>query len=724
MMTEISGQLERVTFASEETGFCVCRVKVKGERKPITAVGHIINPSPGEFLVMKGNWIRHPRYGEQFQIETCQTAAPATQAGMIKYLGSGLIKGIGPVMAKRIVGRFREKALDVIENDVDQLKQINGIGAKRIGKIRQAWEEQKEIRQVMVFLQSHGVSSGYAAKIYKQYGNDAISVVQANPYRLADDIFGIGFLTADKIAGQLGISPDSDIRIQAGIRYVLHKLSDQGHVCYPFPDLVSKTLEMLDVPALLIEKAIDACSREKKVTIETVSLQSSGEAENHDRLVFLTKYYFCENEIAIRLNRLNITQKSFASINASKAVEWVNSKLSIKLADKQVEAVKTAVTEKILVITGGPGTGKTTIINAILKIFRKKEARVLLAAPTGRAAKRMSETTWHRAVTIHRLLEYSPGIGGFKKNRKKPLNCDVLIIDEASMVDTILMYHLMQAVPDTAILILVGDVNQLPSVGAGNVLNDIISSRRFPVVMLDTIFRQAQKSLIVVNAHRINQGKFPVIDNKREKSNFYFIKKESPEDVTATILDLVQRRIPDRFGFDPLDDIQVLTPMHRGIAGASNLNVELQQILNPHPVRLTRGAWEFRVGDKVMQIRNNYDKNAFNGDIGRIINIDLQDQKVMVRFDGTDTEYDITELDEIVLAYAVSVHKSQGSEYPAVIIPVITQHYILLQRNLVYTAVTRGKKLVVLVGTSRALAIAINTAKANDRYTRLSYRLQ
>lgn len=714
---QLTGQLERVTFSSDETSFCVCRVKVKGEKNPVTVVGYLPDPSPGELLVMTGKWVRHPKFGPQFQIDTCRTAAPATRSGIIKYLGSGLIKGIGPVMARRIVQRFTDNALNIIECNVEKLLEIDGIGPRRVEMIKTAWEEQKEIREVMLFLQSHGVSSGYAAKIFKQYGQKSVEIVQENPYQLAEDIFGIGFQTADKIAQNLGIAADSEIRIKAGILYVLYRLSDDGHVCYPYEQLIDAVHDILEVDHRLIGRACAAVKDDGKIVIETLPDTST-------RLIFLSKFYFCENEIAIRMNTLKNHPGTGIAFQTEKALQWIGKELSIRLADKQLTAIRTALDEKVLVITGGPGTGKTTIINAILQIYKKKNARILLAAPTGRAAKRMSEAARHRAVTIHRLLDYSIGEGGFRRNRKNPLNCDLLIIDEASMVDTVLMHHLLKAVPDRATFILVGDVNQLPSVGAGNVLKDIIQSGQFPVVMLDTIFRQAKKSLIIVNAHRINDGKFPVIDNNRDSADFFFIAKEEPDAVLSTILDLVHNRLPARFRFNPMDDIQVLTPMHRGIVGASNLNHELQMLLNPNDRKVIRGPREFRVSDKVMQIRNNYDKGTFNGDIGRIISIDHQDQVLMIRYDGRDVAYDFTHLDEIIHAYAVSVHKSQGSEYPAVVIPVVTQHYMLLQRNLIYTAITRGKKLVVLVGSKKALAISINTVKAMERYTRLCHRLR
>ncbi|MEA1969023.1 MAG: ATP-dependent RecD-like DNA helicase [Thermodesulfobacteriota bacterium] len=724
-VTELAGQIERVTFSSEESGYTVARVKVKGERDLVTIVGGIANPSPGEILVMQGKWVNHLKFGMQFHVETYQTKVPATELGITKYLGSGLIKGIGPVMAKRIVKCFGAATLDIIEHDTPKLSEVEGIGKKRVCMIKQAWDDQKEIREVMLFLQSHGVSSGYAAKIFKRYGNESIEIVTQNPYRLAEDIFGIGFVTADKIAEKLGMERDAPARIEAGILYVLHKLSDEGHACFPYAELVQKIVEILEVNHDLVLDAVGRAVIENKIVIEDVNDDFSEFKENNKH-VFLAKYHFCEKGISARLKRLGKVCSSIRAVDSEKALEWVENQLTINLAGMQKQAVKSALDEKVLVITGGPGTGKTTIINAVIRIYSRLDVRIILAAPTGRAAKRMSEATGLKAVTIHRLLEYSMQKAGFQKNGKNQLSCDLLIIDEASMIDTILMHHLLKAVPETSLFVLVGDVNQLPSVGAGKVLNDIISSGLVNVTRLETIFRQAEKSMIVVNAHRINKGLLPGFNKERGKKNsdFFFIQREEPEAVLNTILDLVTRRIPKGFGFDAFNDIQVLTPMHKGTTGTGNFNQELQRVLNPGNNGVKRGVSEFRVADKVMQIKNNYDKDVYNGDIGRISRIDFTDQNMIINFDSKDVEYDFSELDEIVHAYAVSVHKSQGSEYPAVIIPVTTQHYVLLQRNLIYTAVTRGKRLVVLVGTKKALAMAVKNNKTSKRYTGLEQRLK
>jgi exodeoxyribonuclease V alpha subunit len=718
MLVDLQGQIERVTYTNDESGYTIAKLKVYGQRDLVTVVGNLMAPAPGEIIRMRGEWSNHPKYGEQFKIVQYKSMVPASVYGIEKYLGSGLIKGIGPIMAKRIVKVFGKETLEVIEKDTEKLAEVRGIGKKRIGMIRKAWEEQKEIREVMLFLQTHGVSSGYATKIFKQYGNRSIEVVKENPYRLAMDIFGIGFLTADRIAEKLGFAKDSDVRAEAGILYVLHQLSDEGHVYYPYEPLVEKCQEILEVERDAITRALGTIGAQEKVVIEDLNEEAGGKA------VYLAKFHFSETSVAARVRTLVNAPKSIRKIDSEKAVEWVQGQLSITLAEKQIEAVKTAIENKVMVITGGPGTGKTTIINAILKIFSKLKVARLLAAPTGRAAKKMSEATGYEAKTIHRMLEYSIQKGGFQKDEFDPLECDLLIVDEASMIDIILMHHLLNAVPVQATLILVGDVNQLPSVGAGNVLRDIIASRAVPVVELNEIFRQAKESLIIVNAHKINSGQIPPLKASREKlDDFYFIEQEDPEEVLKTVLDLVKKRIPRRFRVDPIDDIQVLTPMHKGTVGASNLNTELQKALNPSEDELIRGSRAFHVRDKVMQIRNNYDKEVFNGDIGRIARIDQENQEVTISFDGREVIYDYPDLDEIVLAYAVSVHKSQGSEYSAVIIPLLTQHYVLLQRNLIYTAVTRGKKLVVIVGTKKALTIAVRNNKTEKRYTYLKSRL-
>lgn len=715
MLADLQGQIERITYTNDDNGFTIAKVKVYGHRDLVTVVGTLMAPTPGEILKMRGEWANHPKYGEQFKVVHYRSMVPASVYGIQKYLSSGLIKGIGPIMAKRIVKKFGKGTLDIIENEIEKLARVAGIGPKRIGMIKKAWAEQKEIREVMIFLQTHGVSSGYATKIFKQYGSRSIAVVKKNPYRLATDIFGIGFVTADQIAEKLGFAKDSELRAEAGILYVLNQLSEEGHVYYPYELLIEKCQEILQVGREVVVNAFGSITLEKRIVIE--------EFKENNKAVYLSKFFVSETSIASLMKTLIGAPKSIRKIDSDKAIEWVQRQLSITLAKNQVEAIRCAVENKVMIITGGPGTGKTTIINAILKIFSRLGVKVLLAAPTGRAAKRMNETTGHEAKTIHRLLEYSIQKGGFQKNEEKPLDCHLLILDEASMIDTILLYHLLKAIPPEATFILVGDVNQLPSVGAGNVLKDIIASSAVPVVELNEIFRQAKESLIIVNAHKINNGIVPSLGLPGPKDDFYFIEQEDPEKVLSIILELTKERIPTRFRLDPVDDIQVLTPMHKGTVGAGNLNVELQQALNPGEDGLVRGNRNFRVNDKVMQIKNNYDKDVFNGDIGRITSIDQENHEVNISFDGRGVPYDHTDLDEIVLAYAVSVHKSQGSEYPAVIVPILTQHYVLLQRNLIYTAVTRGRRLVVIVGTKKAMSIGIGNDKTEKRYTYLRYRL-
>jgi len=722
-LTDLQGQIERITFTSEDTGYTVAKVKVYGVREPVTVIGNIVNPTPGEIIKMRGEWGNHPKFGEQFKIVFCQTTTPASVHGIEKYLGSGLVKGIGPVMAKRIVKMFKEKTLDVIENEIEKMAAVEGIGQKRIDRIKKAWEEQEEIRAVMIFLQSHGVSSAYAAKIYKRYGNDAIKIVQENPYQLATDIFGIGFLTADKIAQKLGFAKDSELRAQAGILYVLHEIADEGHVYFPYEKLIEKCREMLDIDREIIVRAMAAVSMDKRVVIEDINLNLAEYQENN-KAVYLSGYYTAEKYLAERLKKLVAAPKSIRRIDSGKAIEWVQERLSMTLAEKQIEAVRRAAENKVMVITGGPGTGKTTIINAILKIFSAIKAGIMLAAPTGRAAKRLSEATGQEAKTIHRLLEYNMRRGGFQKNEESPLVCDLLIVDEASMVDTLLMHHLLKALPVNATFIMVGDVNQLPSVGAGNVLRDIIDSGAIEVVQLNEIFRQARESSIIVNAHRINEGAFPnLIASQGQLDDFYFIEQEDPQKALELIVSLVKERIPRRFGLNCINDIQVLTPMHKGTVGAGNLNVEIQKALNPGEEGVLRGGRLYKVHDKVMQVVNNYEKEVYNGDIGMISSIDEEAKEIVVAIDEREIIYDYADLDELVHAYAVSIHKSQGSEYPAVVMPILTQHYVMLQRNLLYTGITRGKKLVVIVGTKKAMAIAVRNNKTQKRYTLLKERI-
>ena len=723
MDAELQGQIERITYQNEENGFVIAKVKVAGKRDLVTVVGNLTTASPGEILFMQGNWADHPKFGRQFKIVQCRTTTPATAHGIEKYLGSGLVKGIGPKMAKRIVKVFGTDTLQVIDEEIMRLTEVAGIGKKRIHMIQAAWAEQKEIREVMVFLQGHGVGSGYAVKIYKQYGCQSIAAVTENPFRLAMDIRGIGFITADKIAASLGFEKNAPQRAEAGVVFVLHELSNEGHVYFPYESLIEKAMAMLGVGREIVANAIADLAGTDHIVIEDVNLDVVEFRENN-KAVYLKKYYICETGASGRLKRLLSHGKAIRPVDVENALSWVQGQLRITLDSKQIDAVRMALEQKMLVITGGPGTGKTTIINAILKIYEQLNVAILLAAPTGRAAKRMSETTGHEARTIHRLLEYSMKDGGFQKNDDYPLACDLLIVDEASMIDTILLHHLLKAVPRAATMIFVGDVNQLPSVGAGNVLKDIIDSRCIPVAFLNRIFRQAKESRIILAAHDINKGIIPTFDSADQESDCYFIQKEMPEEVSSIILTLVQHRIPRRFGFDPMEDIQVLTPMHRGMIGAGNLNTVIQDALNPAQEGLEQGGRRYRVNDKVMQISNDYEKDVYNGDIGRITDINKEEQQVRVLFDAREVVYDFSDLDQLMLAYAISIHKSQGSEYPCVIIPLLTQHYILLQRNLLYTAITRGRRLVVFVGTRKALAIAVKNNKPVQRYTFLNHRLR
>jgi exodeoxyribonuclease V alpha subunit len=592
-------------------------------------------------------------------------------------------------------------------------------------KIAKAWDAQKEIRDVMIFLQSHGVSSAYAAKIFKRYGDRSVAVVKQNPYRLATDIYGIGFLKADSIARELGFASDSRARVEAGVLYKLQQLAEDGHVYFPYEPLIKECREILGVAPEPVVQAIASLNADRQVIIEDVNEGIEDFRENN-KAVYLKQFHQCEVGISNRLKALLSAPKSIRKIDSARAIEWVQQQLSFQPAENQQKAIRCALENKVMVLTGGPGTGKTTIVKAILKILSKLQIKMKLAAPTGRAAKRLNEMTGHQAKTIHRLLEYSIHKHEFLRNDRNPLDCDLLIVDEASMIDTVLMYHLLKAIPATATCIFVGDVNQLPSVGAGNVLKDMIGSGSIAVIELNEIFRQAKTSRIVVNAHKINAGQLPALSPSEifdPNNDFYFVKQDDPEKVLEIILELASSRIPRRFGFDPLDDIQVLTPMHKGVVGAANLNHRLQAVLNPADSAVMFGDHAFRVNDKVMQIRNNYDKEVFNGDIGRITAIDTRERRLTAVFDGREIVYDFSELHELVLAYAVSVHKSQGSEYPAVILPILTQHYILLQRNLIYTAVTRGRQLVVMVGSPKALAIGVNNSQTQQRFTRLRERL-
>jgi len=723
-METIYGYLERITFYNEENSFIVAKIQERGKHDLTTIVGNLAGLNPGETLKLSGKWVHNNKYGEQFQVEKCEALVPATVNGIEKYLGSGLIAGIGPVMARRIVREFGPDTLNVIENHPEALSRVEGIGAKRIAMISKAWQDQKEIKEIMIFLQGHGVSANYSARIYKQYGSASIEIVKNNPYQLAADVHGIGFATADKIAREMGIDPNSVIRAKEGAIYVLNQQMDEGHVYYPYDPLIDKTSEMLGIDREIVVRAIAALFEDRRIVLEDIGGPREDVLPNQ-KAVYLPAFHTSETNLAERLLCLNSGRPYNRPVDIEAVISWVERKLQIHLAEKQREAVFFAVHNKVSIITGGPGTGKTTIIRSIVNIFQLMGLRILLAAPTGRAAKRMQEATGYEARTIHRLLEFSYQKGGFQKKQDSPLQADVIVLDEASMIDTILMYHLVKAVPPDAALILVGDVNQLPSVGPGSVFSDIIDSGRFKVITLNEIFRQAKESRIITNAHLINRGMFPDTRSPLygEQTDFYFIEENDPGKALQKILSLCKTRIPKHFGYHPVRDIQVLTPMHRGDVGVATLNIRLQEILNPHGKKIVRGYKSFAVNDKVMQIVNNYDKEVYNGDIGHVTGINQEEQEIVVDFDGREVVYSCQDLEELVLAYAISIHKSQGSEYPAVVIPVMTQHYILLQRNLIYTGITRGKKLVVLVGSKKALSIAVRNNKTQNRHTLLRERL-
>ena len=707
----LAGLAERVTFHNPDSGFCVLRVKARGHRDLVTVVGHAAMVAAGEWITASGEWVNDRTHGQQFKARFLRSSAPSSIEGIEKYLGSGMIRGIGPVYARKLVRAFGEEVFDVIEAEPERLREVNGIGRVRAGRITDAWAEQKFVREIMVFLHSHGVGTARAVRIFRTYGADAIEVMSENPYRLARDIRGIGFKTADAIAMKLGITKTAMIRVRAGIGYALTEAMDEGHCGLPAEELGPLAAGLLDVPDDVIRTALDLELAEGTVVADTVA---------DTPCVFLGALYRAERAIAERLLDIAAGRLPWPPIDVERALPWVERKSSLSLAPGQADAVRLALASKAVVITGGPGVGKTTIVDAILRILAAKGVERVLCAPTGRAARRMSEATGLEARTIHRLLEVDPRSGGFRRDADNPLDCGLLVVDEASMVDVMLMRALLAAVPDAAAVLIVGDVDQLPSVGPGQVLADVIASGAVPVVRLTEVFRQAARSRIVTSAHGINRGAVPDLSRPDGDSDFYFVPAEDPETAAIRIVDLVKTRIPKRFGFDAVRDIQVLCPMNRGGAGARSLNIELQAALNPAGERkVERFGWTFAPGDKVMQIENDYDKEVYNGDIGQVADVDPEAGELTARFDGREHVYAFGELDTLVPAYAATVHKSQGSEYPAVVIPVLTQHYAMLRRNLLYTGVTRGKRLVVLVGQTKAVAIAVRNVSGRRRWSKL-----
>ncbi|WP_455985406.1 SF1B family DNA helicase RecD2 [Methylorubrum extorquens] len=708
----LAGTIERVTFHNAETGFCVLKVQTRGKRDLVPVIGHAPTISAGEWITAVGIWFTDRQHGLQFKADTLKVTPPTGVEGIEKYLASGHMRGIGPAMAKRIVAAFGENTFEIIEAEPDRLKEVAGIGPMRAARIVAGWAEQKAVREIMLFLHAHGVGTARAVRIFKTYGHEAISVMTEDPYRLARDIRGIGFKTADAIAMKLGLTKDAPQRLRSGISFALQTATDEGHCALPVADLVKLATELLDVEARLIRSALLDVLETGEVVQDIIGDKAC---------IFLSGLHAAERVIAERLLRRNQGKPPWQEIELAKALPWVEGKTGKSLSPSQAEAVRLVLGAKLAVITGGPGVGKTSTLDTILRILRAKGVQVLLAAPTGRAAKRMSEQTGLEAKTIHRLLEIDSKHGGFSRNEENPLSCDLLVVDETSMVDVPLMNALTKAVPERAAVLLVGDVDQLPSVGPGQVLADIIVSGRVPVARLTEVFRQAAESRIVINAHSINAGRMPKPAPRGEESDFHLIEIDEPEAGVAKLIEVVTKRIPARFGLDPVRDVQVLTPMQRGVLGARNLNHELQAVLNPNPrTSVERFGWRFSPGDRVMESQNDYDREVFNGDLGTVDRIDEEEGAVIVSFEGREVIYPFGELDTLVPAYATTIHKSQGSEYPAVVIPLTTGHWTMLARNLLYTAVTRGKRLVVLIGQRKAIGIAVRGGNMKRRWTKLS----
>ncbi len=706
----IEGSVEIVTFHSEDSGFAVLKINAKGHRERVTLIGKVPQIVPGEWVVAEGEWILDKKHGKQFKARELKSNPPDSPTGMKKFLGSGLIKGVGPVYASKIVDHFGKDTYDIIDKESARLEQVDGIGRKRRLLIKESWNETQSIRSIMAFLLVHNVSTTRAFRIYKTYGEQAIRKVEEDPYRLARDIKGIGFKMADQVAASLGIARNSELRARAGIEHVLFELTQDGHCAYPRDDLIELAREILEIEGGIIEKALQHGLEQ-------------GRLIERKPLIYLSSLFRAEERVAYDLIRLTEAPHPCPAIHFDKAIEWVQKQTGLQLASAQVEAIRHAVTEKFLIITGGPGVGKTTVINAIIKILEAKKLKVVLCAPTGRAAKRMTETSGKEAKTIHRTLAFDPGKGAFRFNAETPLSGDIFIVDECSMIDLPLAAHLISAIPRHAALIMVGDADQLPSVGPGTVLKDLIASGRFSVSILSHIFRQAAESHIIINAHRIHEGSMPITPEKEDRSDFYFAQIEDPEAAAQRIVEMASRTIPKKYHLNPMRDIQILSPMRKGQLGSMNLNLMLQDRINPSGEEVQRFGITYRMGDKVMQLENDYDKDVFNGDMGVIDHIDFSEQDIVVNFDGRRVYYSFQELDELTPCYAITIHKSQGSEFPCVIIPVHTQHFIMLQRNLIYTALTRGKKLVVLVGTRKALAMAVKREDAKQRITTLSEKL-